>query len=89
MSVTSAILPAEEDAMTKSIEAVFDGVALRPAEPLELPPNSRVRVTIESLTTPAKGESFLQTARSLALTGPQDWSSRLEAYLYGDNSSEH
>jgi hypothetical protein len=75
--------------MTKSIEAVFDGMALRPAEPLELSPNSPVRVTTESLTTPAKGESFLRTARALALTGPQDRSARVEAYLYGDNSSEH
>jgi predicted DNA-binding antitoxin AbrB/MazE fold protein len=38
--------------MTKSIEAVFDGETLRPDEPLELPPNTRVRVTIESLPVP-------------------------------------
>ena len=64
--------------MTKSIEAVFDGVTLRPDEPLELPPNPRARVTIESL--PAEGEpgSFLRTARNLKLTGPPDWSSNLE-----------
>jgi hypothetical protein len=30
--------------MTKTIEAVFDGVMLRPDEPLDLPPNTRVRV---------------------------------------------
>ena len=56
--------------MTKSIEAVFDGVTLRPDEPLELPPNTRVRLTIESL--PAQGEagSFLRTARTLKLLIP-------------------
>ncbi|MGH9397211.1 MAG: antitoxin family protein, partial [Terriglobia bacterium] len=37
--------------MTKIIEALFDGVALRPDEPLELPPNTRVRLTIESSTS--------------------------------------
>ena len=34
--------------MTKVFEAVFDGATLRPDEPLELPPNTRVRVTVES-----------------------------------------
>lgn len=69
--------------MTRSIEAVFDGTTLRPDEPLELPPNTRVRLTIESLDTPRDGASFLLTARSLALAGPRDWSSHLEFYLYG------
>jgi hypothetical protein len=70
--------------MTKSIEAIFDGATLRPDEPLELPPNTRVRLTIESL--PASGEAglFLRTARTLKLTGPADWSSNLETYLYGE-----
>ncbi len=70
--------------MTKSIEAVFDGVTLRPDEPLELPPNTRVRLTIESLPASGEPESFLRTARSLGLTGPADWSANLETYLYGD-----
>lgn len=72
--------------MTRSIGAVFDGATLRPDEPLELPPNTRVRLTIESLPTPAQGGSFLRTARSIALAGPRDWSSNLEAYLYGENA---
>jgi len=71
--------------MTKSIEAVFDGVTLRPDEPLEIPPNTRVRLTIESLPTPGEGGSFLRTARALRLSGPADWSSNLETYLYGEN----
>jgi hypothetical protein len=67
--------------MTKSIEAVFDGVTLRPDEPLELPPNTRVRLTIESLPTPpGEAGSFLRTARALKLTDPPDWSSNLETY---------
>ena len=66
--------------MTKSIEAVFDGVTLRPDEPLELPPNTRVRLTIESLPAPREAGSFLRTARNLRLTGPADWSANLEIY---------
>ncbi len=33
--------------MTKTLEAVYDGETLRPDEPLDLKPNTRVRVTIE------------------------------------------
>jgi hypothetical protein len=70
--------------MTKSIEAIFDGETLRPDEPLEIPPNTRVRVTIESLPAAGEAGSFLRTARALKLTGPPDWSTNLETYLYGE-----
>jgi len=70
--------------MTKTLEAVYDGEVLRPDEPLELEPNTRVRVTIEAAERPrTKSKSFLQTARSLKLQGPADWSARLDDYLYG------
>ena len=72
--------------MTKTIEAFFDGTMLRPDEPLELPPNTRVRLTIESPTPPGTAGSFLRAARALALAGPRDWSSNLGAYLYGEKA---
>ena len=72
--------------MTKIIEALFDGVAFRPDEPLELPPNTRVRLTIESSTSAGKPGSFLRTAGALDLSGPRDWSSNLETYLYGQKA---
>ena len=47
-------------------------------------PDTRVRVTIEAAERPrTKSKSFLQTARSLKLQGPADWSARLDDYLYG------
>jgi hypothetical protein len=67
--------------MIRSIEAVFDGATLRPDEPIELPPNTRVRLTIETLEPPSQPSSFLRAARSLRLEGPRDWSSNLETYL--------
>jgi predicted DNA-binding antitoxin AbrB/MazE fold protein len=70
--------------MTKTLQAVFDGEVLRPEEPLDLEPNTRVRITIEAddgKRSPVR--SFLQTARDLRLEGPTDWSSRIEDYLYG------
>jgi hypothetical protein len=69
--------------MTKTIEAVFDGETLRPDEPLELAPNTRVRLTIETASPSVAPLSFLRTARCLGLDGPPDWSANLEEYLYG------
>jgi predicted DNA-binding antitoxin AbrB/MazE fold protein len=76
--------------MSKTLEAVFDGEVLRPDEPLELEPNTRVRLTIEPTEPPReKSKSFIRTARSLDLQGPPDWSSRLDDYLYGDEPPSH
>lgn len=72
--------------MTKTLEALFDGEVLRPDKPLQLEPNTRVRITIEAAATKGKQESFLRTARSLNVEGPPGWSERIEEYLYGRES---
>jgi hypothetical protein len=71
----------------RSLEAVFDGEVLRPKEPVELEPNTLVRITIEPLAPAGlkAGRSFLQTAQSLQLDGPSDWSERIDEYLYGSD----
>ena len=69
--------------MTKTIQATFDGRVLHPDEPLPLPPNSRVTVTISVPDESAGAGSFLQTAGALELDGPEDWSENLDEYLYG------
>jgi len=77
--------------MGKTIEAVFDGTAFHPTEPILLKPNTHVRITVET-SLPGMGESlsFLQTARLLNLEGPPDWSAKLEEYLEkGYNISRH
>jgi predicted DNA-binding antitoxin AbrB/MazE fold protein len=69
--------------MTRTVEAVYDGTVLRPDTPLGLAPNTRVRLTVEVLSPPKEGSaSFLDTARSLDLRGPEDWSEKLDRYLY-------
>ncbi|HID28387.1 MAG TPA: DUF104 domain-containing protein [Desulfobacterales bacterium] len=70
--------------MVKTMHAIFDGEVLRPQEPVELEPNTPVRITIET-TEPSetKAGSFFRIARSLPLEGPSDWSARFEDYLYG------
>jgi predicted DNA-binding antitoxin AbrB/MazE fold protein len=75
-------------AMVKMIEALFDGTVFHPAEPIALAPNTRVRMTIETVL-PAEGKatSFLRTARALNLEGPPDWSANIDEYLYGGDPS--
>ncbi|MEI7868411.1 MAG: antitoxin AF2212-like protein [Candidatus Methylumidiphilus sp.] len=66
--------------MSTIVLATFDGEVLRPDKPISLPPNSRVRLTLES--KPVEDEmSFLDVAQNLQLDGPVDWSNRLEEYL--------
>ncbi len=69
--------------MTTVLHATYDGAVLHPDEPIELEPNTRVRLIIET-TEPIlkKRRSFLRTAQSLNLQGPPDWSARFEDYLY-------
>jgi hypothetical protein len=70
--------------MATTIEATFDGRVFRPTEPVSLPPNTTVRLTVEPL--PVRPTSFLRTARSLRLEGPPDWASNLDTYLYGEGA---
>lgn len=74
--------------MSQTLDAIFDGNVFRPDEPIQLEPNTRVRLTIEPATSSAQQpESFLRVARSLNLDGPPDWSSRLDEYLYGETDT--
>jgi predicted DNA-binding antitoxin AbrB/MazE fold protein len=70
--------------MVKTIDALFDGTVFHPTQPVALAPNTRVRMTIETVL-PVEGQtaSFLRTARALNLDGPPDWSANLDEYLYG------
>lgn len=71
--------------MATEILASFDGKVFRPEEPLELPPNTRVRLRVEEARPELRpAASFLRTAESLKLDGPPDWSARLEEYLYSE-----
>ncbi len=56
--------------MVMSIEAVLDGVTLRPDKPLELPPNTCVRLTIESLPIQGEAGSFLRSPHAGASRAP-------------------
>jgi predicted DNA-binding antitoxin AbrB/MazE fold protein len=68
--------------MTTTIEAVFDGEVLRPDRPLKLEPNTRVTLVVTTPDPSEPTESFLDTAMSIKLEGPADWSENLDRYLY-------
>ena len=76
--------------MSKTIEAIYDGKALHPEDPLALEPNTRVRLTIEIIQPgEARQASFLRVARSLNLAGPPDWAENIDSYLYGVDAKDH
>jgi predicted DNA-binding antitoxin AbrB/MazE fold protein len=75
--------------MNRTIEAVFDGKVLLPSEPIPLEPNTRVRITVEPISAEeGQQASFLDTACSLNLQGPPDWSVNFDKYLYGEEAGD-
>ena len=70
--------------MQKVINAIFGGKVLHSENPIKIEQNTRVRLTIEPFgKSDKKKRSFLQTAKSLKIDGPSDWSGKFEEYLYG------
>ncbi|MBI4745572.1 MAG: antitoxin family protein [Deltaproteobacteria bacterium] len=62
--------------MTVTLHAVYDGKVLFPDRPLDLKPNTHVKLILEEEAPGEEARSFFKTARSLNLKGPSDWSSR-------------
>lgn len=76
--------------MTRTVYATLhDGEWLHLEEPMALPANARVKVTIESAAEQASPQpkSFLDVVQGLKLDGPSDWSTRLHDHLYGHGDS--
>jgi hypothetical protein len=71
--------------MTKTIKAVYDGRAIHPDEPLPLPRDARITITVhsEEPEEDVGATTFFDVALSLDVEGPPDWSARIDHYLYG------
>ncbi len=71
--------------MSLILEAVYDGEVLRPIQPLDLEPNTRLRINVE-VDEPEinPGVPSCKLLVRSTLEGPSDWSARIEEYLYGD-----
>jgi hypothetical protein len=70
--------------MIQQLTMIFDGEVFRPETPLDLLPNMRYRVTIE---TESQDDSlnvwdFLDSVAG-SIDAPSDWSSQHDHYLYG------
>ncbi|HEU4558198.1 MAG TPA: hypothetical protein VFS20_10125 [Longimicrobium sp.] len=73
--------------MTKTIKATYNGRTLYPDEPLPLPRDTRVTLTVHADEPEEDNDvgvsTFLDVALSLHAEGPPDWSARIDHYLYG------
>lgn len=70
--------------MSPLVHATYDGKVIRPDEPIALPANTRVVITIDKEMPSAEQTSFFRVASSLAIKGPSDWSEKVDDYLYGE-----
>lgn len=70
--------------MTIVIEAVFDGKVFVPIKPLDIEPDTPVKISVQ--TDSSGPYSFLDVAQSIDLDGPPDWATKLDEYLYGGKS---
>lgn len=79
--------------------ATYDGEVFRPDEAVDLPPNTRVTLTVSTPSVHTEAEekpdelnrrpkSFIETALALRAEGPKDLSMRIDEYLYGDVVSD-
>lgn len=71
--------------MILTVDAVYDGKVFLPVHPLSIKPHTRLKISVISDDEPA---SFLEVARSLELSGPPDWSVKLDQYLYGGEKND-
>lgn len=69
---------------TRTIRAVYDGKVFRPIEPIELEPDTEVEILIQRVEPEEGSMSVIETALSLRLDGPEDWSENIHKYLYGN-----
>ncbi|MBX2993074.1 MAG: hypothetical protein KF749_18125 [Bacteroidetes bacterium] len=75
--------------MTVKLKAHYDGKVLHPHEHLAIKPGTEVTITVESAdAVKGKEYSFLDTALSMDLALPPDFSSRLDDYLYRGSNGD-
>jgi len=72
--------------MTTTLKAHFDGKVLVPDEPVELPRNCALKVSVEPLKAAERSkplQSLLEAAKRHPATGPVDGAEQHDHYLYG------
>ena len=70
--------------MNVTVTGIYDGTSIRLDDKVDLEANTPVRVTLEPLpSTTGPWRSFLETARTLTVSGPADWATNIEKYFHG------
>ncbi len=71
--------------MGKTMTAIYDGRILLPESPLDLEPDTRCLVTIETFTQPSQATDVWSLLEALqgTLEAPDDWAGEHDHYLYG------
>jgi len=70
--------------MTKTMTAIYDGQCLRPEAPLDLKPNTRCRITVETPSDATPGDAWDALASATgSVQAPSDWAEQHDHYLYG------
>jgi hypothetical protein len=74
--------------MTRTLNAIFDGKVLRPEESLDIKPNTRCRITVETESAPQSDNAWdvLDKAAG-SIEAPPDWAAEHDHYLYGTPKS--
>ncbi|MBI3829428.1 MAG: hypothetical protein HY291_07920 [Planctomycetes bacterium] len=71
--------------MTRTVQAVYDGKALKLKRPLGIKPNTQCTVTVVAVASKKKNGSAFEILESLigSVKMPRDWSEEHDHYLYG------
>ncbi|MBI5943139.1 MAG: antitoxin family protein [Chloroflexi bacterium] len=84
---THGLYSAKASAKTQVIEAVYDGRVFLPQQSPMLKANTRVRITVEQVKAKrTRKKSFLETARTIKINAPADFSTNVDEYLYQGKS---
>ncbi len=73
----------------KTVQAIYQNGVFRPSDPVDLPENSQVQLTIESKPSSAEGQNTLAELADIALQFPDnpdlptDLAAQHDHYLYG------
>ena len=76
--------------MEKIVNATFDGEVFRPDEPVDLEPNTKVRLqlTVKKKKSGKPGV-FLDYILSVSIDAPPDYATNIDDYLYGGKSLDN
>ncbi len=67
--------------MVQHITAIYDGHNLTLEHPLNIPVNSKIRISID--LPDAGGDLFQMVVKEAKSTGRKDWSRNHDHYIYG------